>query len=140
MHIPKTIVDDPTIFLNVGRILDAMLNLVSPMNSLLTKYKASIDTISSGAISKKVTFKEGTSTYLQVTKKESMSKPKVVEKEASAKSVLETTRNFFSKKSTKDFTYKSIEIGFVKAVEKVIEGVMKSKKINMKAKPLAVVI
>lgn len=69
------------------RILDVMLNIVSPTNSNLVSYKEYLNITSSGAIPKKVNFQEGTSTDTQVTKKKPKSKPKAFEKEASAKIV-----------------------------------------------------
>lgn len=79
-----------------------MLDLVSPVNSLLVKYKASMDSTPTCVIPKKVTLNtiEGTSTYLQVEKKKSKAKPKVVEKEASEKNVPKKCGKGVSKKVT----------------------------------------
>lgn len=101
MFIPKSAIVDPLIVHPVGRIPDAMFNLVSPTNTLLVNYQASMDTTFFGSIPMKVTFKEGTSIESQVTKKKSKSKPKTVEKEVSVKNVLDKCRKRGSKKDTK---------------------------------------
>lgn len=56
LHIPKSALDDPIIFPAVRRIHDAMLNLMSPSNSLLIQYEASMDTTTSCVIPKNVMF------------------------------------------------------------------------------------
>lgn len=42
----------------VGRIPDAMLNLVSPTNNMLDQYEASMDLTPTSVLRKKVTFKD----------------------------------------------------------------------------------
>lgn len=58
MTIPKYDLDDLVVFLMVGRILDSMLNLVSPTDKFLIKYKALMDPTPTGILSKKVTFED----------------------------------------------------------------------------------
>lgn len=60
---------------------------MSPVNLIWVTYKDSMNITYFGAIHKKVTFQEGTSTNSQVTKNKNKSKPKAVEKEASTKNV-----------------------------------------------------
>lgn len=95
-----------------------MLNLVPSTNSLLVQYKDSMDSTCPVAIPKKVTFKttEGTSTYSQVRKRKSKSKPIVVEKDASVKNVHERTGKGGSKKVKKEVTKNSFEGGSAKEV------------------------
>lgn len=78
------------VFVVVGRIPDAMLQLVYDSNHLLIQYKVSIFLTSSDPIPKKVTFMviKGASKYSHVVKMKSTSKPKVnVDKDVSENSV-----------------------------------------------------
>ncbi|CAI9260775.1 unnamed protein product [Lactuca saligna] len=123
MFIPKSIIDDPLIFPSVGQIYDAMLNLVSPMNSILVTYKASLNNTSYATIPITLTFKEGTSTNLPISKKKSKSKPKVVRKEASMKTVyekyLEKIFKVFEVDSTQDEKKKRKVIVVLKRIKKI---------------------
>lgn len=60
-----------------------MLNLVSPTNNLLVKYKASMDRNPIGLLPKNITFKyiEDSSEDSQGTRMKSTAKPKAVKKE-----------------------------------------------------------
>lgn len=84
MTIPKSTIDDPTIFPMAGRSSDSMLNLVSPKNKLLFAYEASIDPTPTDSLPPKVTFEGagGSSNASKVAKKKKQAaKPKEVEEE-----------------------------------------------------------
>lgn len=74
MTITKSTMDDPVVFLVVGRIPDSMLNLVSPTNKLLIKYKASMDPNPTGIIPKNVTFEEAEGSSIRVRRTRRISK------------------------------------------------------------------
>lgn len=78
-HIPKVALDDPVVFPSVGRIPDAMLQLVSGSNQLLIQYKVALHLTSSVPIPKKVTFNvtEGIIKDSHVVKKKVSSKSKI---------------------------------------------------------------
>lgn len=91
-----------------------MLIFVSPSNSLLNQYKASLDSTYSGAILNKVTFRttKRTSQGSQTIKRKEKSKPKaVVDKYAPTKTFTKKSWISVSHKVSKDVTEKSGKIG-----------------------------
>lgn len=81
MAAPKVVVDDPSIFPTVSRILNAMLRHVDPQNPLLVYYLSSIDSsVSIGVLPSKGA--EGSSKDSQVLKKKKQAeKPTIMEDE-----------------------------------------------------------
>ena len=64
MASPQIVVDDPTIFATITRILDVMLRLVDPQNPLVVLYLVSIDpNVSIGVLPSK-----GAKGYLKASK------------------------------------------------------------------------
>ncbi|CAI9293335.1 unnamed protein product [Lactuca saligna] len=80
LQIPNVALDDPVVFLSVGRIPDAMLQLVSGLNQLLIQYKAALHLTFSVPIPKKVTFKviEGITKDSPIVKRKVSSKSKII--------------------------------------------------------------
>lgn len=83
MNIPKSILDDPTMFLVVSRIPDSIPNEVSLTNKILIKYKTSRDPNHTSILPKKVNFEasEGSSKEVKgKKKKKQIVKPKKLRK------------------------------------------------------------
>lgn len=94
---------------------------MSPVNLIWVTYKDSMNITYFGAIHKKVTFQEGTSTNSQVTKNKNKSKPKAVEKEAFVKTVFERPSKRVSKKVTKELSQKSNNVSSKQPLENAVD-------------------
>ncbi|CAI9293778.1 unnamed protein product [Lactuca saligna] len=124
--IPNSTLDDLITFLVVGRTPDVMLNLVSPTNKLLIKYKDFMEPTPFGILPKKVTFEaaEGSSKEAKVMKmKKQTVKPKAVEEEVSKKFVSAKLGKGFLRKQGNIFLRESINDGFDMQPEKISKKV-----------------
>ncbi|CAI9260128.1 unnamed protein product [Lactuca saligna] len=112
MTVPKLLLDDAKILLNVAQISDSMLKLVNPTHQLLVKYRASMDSTPTCILPLKVPSKG--------VEEEEVVKENVPTK--TGKRVLKRTKNTV-KKPYESETTKPIEEPIIETVEPIVEKI-----------------
>lgn len=133
LYIPKLAIDDLAMFAVVGRIPNAMLNLVSPTNKILVQNKTCMDPTPTWVLPKAI---EGTAKESQCTNKKSIAKNKAVDKEVSKKNVSGKSGNGVSKNASKPISEKSTCVSTKKPTEKVAKVFSNQAVVFMKPKTI----